>query len=307
MPIVINTTEQSCENRVTRPPMPLWLPQSLTRFMSNHKGRVYTNLEFEDTHAPGNSLSNTIAARGANLAVTISSSEPVSRLKWENMLRNLKAIRLKWDMVLNTSLNENAELIMLDTQSTLIRLSTMPSRVNHPHDHSMHMVQIGVKSNTHKPQEPEVALLGISNRSGNEVQVGSFLETGLTQITSDQNPTILLNRFPDSPCGNRGALIKKNFRYPNILHSYRSKNDCAGNHSFRRILHAFCTTFAARLSNLNIGFRQYLESVAHSWEQFLRFLGYSSFWGGDVIYLLSRTTMRRVKFLYEKPPTRVTV
>jgi hypothetical protein len=307
MPIVINTTEQSCENRVTRPPMPLWLPQSLTRFMSNHKGRVYTNLEFEDTHAPGNSLSNTIAARGANLAVTISSSEPVNRLKRENMLRNLKAIRLKWDMILNTSLNEYAGLIMVATQSNLIGLPVMSRLASHPQDRTMQKAHIRDKSNILAPQEADAVLQGISNRSGNEVQVGSFLETGLTQITNDQNPTILLNRFPDSPCGNRGALIKKNFRYPSILHSCQSNKDYAGNPSFYRTLYTFCTTFAARLSNLNIGFRQYLESVAHSWEQFLRFLEHTSSRGGNVIYLLSRTTMRRVKFLYEKPPTTVTV
>ena len=223
------------------------------------------------------------------------------------MLRNLKAIRLKWDMILNTSLNENAGLIMVATQSNLIGLPVMSRLASHPQDRTMQKAHIRDKSNMLAPQEADAVLQGISNRSGNEVQVGSFPETGLTQITNDQNPTILLNRLPSAPCVYRDVFRKKNYRYHDILHSCQSNKDYAGNPSFYRTLYSYCTTFAVRLSNLNIGFRQYLESVAHSWEQFLRFLEHTSFRGGNVIYLLSRTTMRRVKFLYEKPPTTVTV
>ena len=307
MPIVIKTTEQSCGNRMTHPPVPLWLQQSLARFMSNHKGRIYTCLQYEDSHNPGNPLSNTMTVGEENSAVTFYSSAPISRLKYEKMLRNLENIRLKSDKTFNNSLIENAGLIMLATQSNLIGLSTIPSRDSHPYDRSMHKVHIGDKSNIHTSKEPEAVLQGISIRSENEVQGGSLLKTGLVQVIKDLHPAKLLNPSPNSPFDHRDTFRKKNFRYPDIFHFFQSKNGYAGNPSFHNILYTFCATLAARLSTMDTAFRKYLESVPHYWRQFIRFLEPTSFSGGNVIYLLSRTTMRRVKFLYEKPPTTLSV
>ena len=307
MPIVINTTEQSCEDRVTRPPIPLSLQQSLIRFMSNHKGRVCTNSQYEDTHDPGKSWSNTLVAQDENLAVTISLFVPISRLKNENMLRNLEGIRLKWEMISNTNLMENAGLIMLATQDNLIGLSAMPSPDNHPYDRSMHKFNLGDKFSIYRPKEAKVVMLGNTNTFGDDVQRSSFLMTGLMHVMIELNPAKLLKQEPPLPCVYRNEYRKENYRYPNILHHFRSINAYAGSPSFYRTLCAFCASLGVRLRNLNVGFREYLESVAHCWEQFIRFLEHTSFRGGNVIYLLSRTTMRRVKFLHEKPPTTVTV
>ena len=305
MPIVINTTEQCYGGRMTHSFIPIWLRQSLTRFMSNHKGSVCTNLQYEDVHDLGNYSSNTLSGRGENKSVTISSSIPISRLNCEKMLRNLEGIRLKWNMIINFSLNENAGLIMLATQSNLIGLSAISSSDNHPYDRSMHKVYLRDKSS--KPREAEVGLQEISSRSGYEVQVGSFLKTCLTQVMNELYPPKLLIQSLNLTCDYRDEFRKKNYRHPDIFHSFQSKNEYAGNASHYHVLHTSCTTLAARISNLNTGFCKYLESVVHSWVHFIRFLEHTSFRGGDVIYLLSRTTMRRVKFLYEKPPTTVTV
>lgn len=306
MPIVIKTTEQSCGNRMTHPTVSLWLQQSLARFMSNHKGKLCTNLQCEDTHDLGNSSSNTLVGREENTSVAISSSVTISRLKYENMLRNLEGIRKKWDMVLNTSLIEDAGLIMIATQSNLIGLSSMPGRDKHLHKRSVCSAHIVDEPYIHRSQEPEVVLQEIS-RSEYEVQVGFFLKPSLTQFMNEPNPSKLHNQPPPPQCNYRDAFRKKNYKLPDMLHSCQPKNDYVRYPLFHRILYTSCTTLAARISNLNTGFCKYLESVVHSWEYFIRFLKHTSFRGGDVIYLLSRTTMRRVKFLHEKPPTTVMV
>ena len=307
MPIVINTTEQSCASKVTRPSIPLSLQQSLTRFMSIHKGRVCANSQYEDTHYPGNSWSNTLATQDENLAVTITFSVPISRLKNENMLRNLEGIRLKWDTISNTNLMENAGLIMLATQDNLIGLSAMPRLDNHPNDRSVHKFNLRDKFSIYRAKDAVVFMSGNSNTFGNDAQGGSILMTGLTHVMSELNPAKLLKQVPPISCVYRNVYKKENYRYPNILYHFRSINAYAGNSSFYRTLYTFCASLGARLSNLNIGFLEYLESVAHSWGQFILLLENTSFRSGNVIYLISRTTMRRVKFLHVKPPTTVTV
>ena len=306
MPIVINTTEQFSRNRIAPTSIAQWLQQSLARFMNNHKGKLCTNLQCEDTHGLGKSLSNTLIAREENTSVAISSSVPISRLKYENMLRNLECIRKKWDMVLNTSLIEDAGLITIATQCNLIGLSSMPGRDKHLHNRSVCSAHIVDESYIHTSQETEVVLQEIS-RSEYEVQAGSLLKPSLTQFMNEPNPSKLHNQPPPPPCDYRDAFRRKNYKLPDMLHSCQPKNDYVGYPIFHRILYTYCASLGARLCILNIGCLKYLESVVHSWEQFMQFLGRTSLRGGDVIYLLSRTTMRRVKFLYEKPPTTITV
>ena len=308
MPIFINTRQESCESRMTQAFLPSRLQQSLTRFLSDPKGsRVCINSKYEDLQAPGNSLSAASGSRKEGSVFTVSTSVPINQLVHEKMLRKLGDIRLKWAIISNDSQFENAGQIMTATQSNLIGLSSISSRDKHPHDCSVNGGHVGDKSIFHALHEPEVTFQEINARSGNDVQASSILRTGLTQVMNDLHPIESLGKFQAGTCEYRDAFRKKNYRYPDVIHSFHSIKNCLEKPSFQQSLYIFYNFLADRLFDLHRAFLQCLQSVKHSRKHVALFLECISFRYGDVILLLSRTTMRRVKFLYEKPPTTLSV
>ena len=304
MPIFINTREESCESRMTQAFLPSRLQESLTRFLSDtNASKICMNSKYGNLQDPGNSLSAALGSRKEDSVFTVSTSVPINQLVHEKMLRKLGDIRLKWAIISKASHIENAGQLMIATQNNLIELSAISYRDNHPHDRSRNGVHIGDESIIHDIREPELALQEINNITVNEVKEGSFLRTGF----KDLYPIEPLDQSQAETCDNRDAFRKRNYRYPDVIHSLQLNKIFTEKTPFQRTLYIFYAALADRLNNMHRAFLQCLQSVAHSRKQVALFLEYKCLRYGDVILLLSRTTMRRVKFLYEKPPTTLSV
>jgi len=307
MPIVINTSDVPYGRWMTDSSIAIWLQQSLTRFTSNNKGRICTSSQFEDTHDPYNSLSNTAVSREGNWAVIVSTSQSVSRSAHEKMRKKLEHIRLKWGMISRMGKYESPDLIMLNAQCNLIGLSTTVCLDEHSNDRSMIRANIADKSTILALQKLKDLFQEISDRTANIIYGDTFPKAGTNQAMNVPHMEKSLDLMHTIPCDYQETFRKKNYRYTDIFHCFQLDKDSAGNPSFHHTLYAHCGAIADISCNLQVAFRHYLESVAHCWKQFAMFIEYTSFRHRDVIYLLSRTTMRRVKFLYEKPPTTLTV
>jgi len=303
MPIDINTSKEPYGRRMTDSSIAIWLQQSLTRFTSNNKVRICTNSQFEDTHDTGISLSNTAVSRDGNLAVIVSASQSDSRSAYEKMQKNLEHVRLKWGIVSRARQHERPDLIMLNAQCNLIGLPNIVSLDRHSNDRPMIRINIADIA----LQEPMDLFQEISDRSAGIVYADSFPEAGTSQIMNTPHMGESLDLMHANTRDRQETSRKKNYRHNDIFHCFQSNKDCAGNLSSQRVLYARRGTIADILSDLHVVFRHSLESVAHSWKQFILILQHASFGGGNIIHLLSRTTMRRVRFLYEKPPTTLTV
>jgi len=307
MPIVINTLEQSCVSRITHSSIPAWLQQSLTRFMSNNKDRVCSNVQPEDTHTSGNSLSNTLPPKEKYSAVTVSASMPVSRLAYQKMLKNILVIRAKSEMFSRGRQCDCPDLIMMIAQCNLIGSSPIENLGLHDHDRTTKPLNTTDKSLIYASQQSETHFQESNDPSEYNVQLGSFIGTGLPQVIDPQHSSKSLDVLTANPCRDQDAFRKKKYRHTDSFHYLRSNMNHAENHSLYSALNTFCATLAARLNDLNIRFQKYIESVGYLWLQFILLLEHTSIRGGNIIYLISRTTMRRVKFHYEKPPITATV
>jgi hypothetical protein len=308
MPIFINTRQESCESRINQAFLPNRLQQSLTRFLSDpNASKICMDSKYENLQVPDNSLSANTGSRMEDSVFTVSTSVPINRLVYRKMLRSLNDIRRKWAIISKASHIENVGQIMIATQNNLIGLSAISNRDNHPHDRSRNGVHVGDESIIHDIREPELALQEINNITVNEVKEGSFLRTGSMQVINDLHPIQSLDQTQAETCDHRDVFRKRNYRYPDVIHSLQLNKIFTEKTPFQRTLYIFYAALADRLNNMHRAFLQCLQSVAHSRKQVALFLEYKCLRYGDVILLLSRTTMRRVKFLYEKPPTTLSV
>jgi len=308
MPIFINTREESCESRITQAFLPSRLQQSLTRFLSDpNTSKICMDSKYENLQDSGNSMGAASACWKEDSAFIVSTSAPINQLVYEKMLSKLGDIRLKWAIISKAIHNENAGQIMIANQDNMIGLSAISYRDNHPHDRSRNCIHTGEESIIHDIRESELALQENNNITVNEVKEGSFFRTGSMQVINDLHPILFLDQFQAEACDNRDAFRKRNYRYPDVIHSFQSNKSFTEKTSFQRTIYIFYAAIADRLNNMHGAFLQCLKSVEHSRKQVALFLECKCLRYGDVILLLSRTTMRRVKFLYEKPPTTLSV
>lgn len=308
MPIFINTREESCESRITQAFLPSRLQQSLTRFLSDpNASKICMDSNYVNLQVPDNSMGAASGSQKEDSAFTVTTSAPINQLVYKKMLRKLGDIRLKWAIISKAFHNEIAGRFMIATQDNLIGLSAISYRDYHPHNRSRNGIHNGEESIIHDIREPELALQQINNITVSEVKDGSFLRTGSMQIIKDLHPIQSLDQFQTEACDNRDAFRKRNYRYPDVIHSLQLNKSFTEKIPFQRTLYIFYAALADRLNNMHRAFLQCLQSVVHSRKQVALFLEYKCLRYGDVILLLSRTTMRRVKFLYEKPPTTLSV
>ena len=251
MPIFINSTQHWSKSRMSNASWSRWLHQSLAKFLSNHNSRNYSNLQCEDSYDPGSSLNYISTPRAGNFPVIISTHRTPSGLAFKAMQRNLQRIRLKWKMISRGEQHESPDLIMLNTQYNLLGYSSISKHGDHSYLYPQKRINIDNNSIIHALDDPKRDLQAISDQSKNEVHSYSFLKVCLIQVLNDLSPQELPNQLQVETFDYRDAFRKKNYRYPNALHSFQSNNDYAAPTSFSRTLYILYAALADRLSNLD--------------------------------------------------------
>jgi hypothetical protein len=208
---------------------------------------------------------------------------------------------------LSGQLRTYPNLIMLNAQCNLIGSSTIVNLRHHDHDRTNKRPNTADKSVICLFPEPKKIPKKINDWSTNNVHAGSLPDADLPQVLNQRYSRKFLEMIAAKPCGYKNISAMKNYRHTDIIHFLKTYINYSGIPSFHHALNSVRAALVETRSNLHNAFRNCLKPAAHYRLHFILFLEYVSFRYSSVIYLLSRTTMRRVKFLYEKPPTTVTV